>query len=119
MPTITSNCNYPHCGLPSTSGKYCDKHKRISREESERVRLRNSPSVQDRKQFYNSVQWRSISKWFRRKNPLCAVCGKIAHHVDHIVPLADGGHATSEENLQSLCVSCHTKKTIVEQARRL
>lgn len=39
-----------------------------------------------------------------------------AKHVDHIVPLKDGGtHAFS--NLQSLCRSCHSRKTALEDGR--
>ena len=31
-------------------------------------------------------------------------------HLDHVVPLEDGGQ-DSVENLQALCVSCHSQKT--------
>ncbi|NOT00456.1 MAG: HNH endonuclease [Phycisphaerales bacterium] len=35
----------------------------------------------------------------------------IAEHVDHIVPLADGG-ANDASNLQCLCATCHARKTV-------
>ena len=44
---------------------------------------------------------------------LCRVCGRPAGksaHVDHIVPKRQGG--TDElDNLQTLCQSCHSRKT--------
>jgi 5-methylcytosine-specific restriction protein A len=48
-----------------------------------------------------------------RGEPLCRRCGEAASQVDHIVPLRKGG-TNSEENLQSLCHSCHSRKTITE-----
>ena len=38
-----------------------------------------------------------------------------AMHIDHIVPIARGGHATDRENLQCLCRKCHFQKTKQEQ----
>ena len=36
-------------------------------------------------------------------------------HIDHIIPLARGGHATDRNNLQCLCRKCHFEKTKNEQ----
>lgn len=52
------------------------------------------------------------------RHPLCVECqakGMVvaAAEVDHIVPLADGG-TNDDENLQSLCKSCHSRKTARE-----
>ena len=52
----------------------------------------------------------------RRDNYLCQNCLKtdratIAKDVDHRVPKAKGG-SDAMENLQSLCRTCHTTKTI-------
>ena len=30
--------------------------------------------------------------------------------VDHIIPIADGGHEWDRQNLQPLCAPCHAKK---------
>jgi 5-methylcytosine-specific restriction endonuclease McrA len=38
-------------------------------------------------------------------------------HVDHIKPLEEGG-TDAAENLQTLCESCHGRKTRAEQSRR-
>jgi len=60
----------------------------------------------------------------RRANGLCecADCKllpvpRIAHEVDHIVPLWEGG-AESDTNRQALNAECHAKKTAAEAKRR-
>lgn len=55
-----------------------------------------------------------------RREPLCRECwvhGRVteATQVDHIVPLAEGG-TNDPDNLQSLCHSCHSRKTAKAQA---
>ena len=60
-------------------------------------------------------------KWLSA-NPLCKACDQAgrtaaAMHVDHVVPLADGGPDV-EANMQSLCIPCHKMKTNRENARR-
>ena len=40
----------------------------------------------------------------------CAVCGRPAHTVDHIVPRVKGGDMWSPDNLQSMCKSCNSSK---------
>jgi len=43
----------------------------------------------------------------------CMMCDELLKpdcHLDHVVPLEDGGQ-DSVENLQALCVSCHSQKT--------
>ncbi len=72
----------------------------------------------DNASFYNSRRWRSISKTFRKRYPLCAQCkrdGTItpASCVDHIKPISQYGMgvATDIKNLQSLCTKCHNSKS--------
>lgn len=53
-----------------------------------------------------------------RNHPLCAECykrGRVTEteEIDHIIPLAFGGTDT-EDNVQGLCVPCHTFKSAVE-----
>jgi 5-methylcytosine-specific restriction protein A len=42
---------------------------------------------------------------------------RLAHEVDHTVPLVDGG-ADADHNLQALNSDCHAMKTAAEAARR-
>lgn len=51
----------------------------------------------------------------RRDKGTCVQCGGTGTHVDHIIPVSRGG-SWSLENLQLLCVPCHSKKT--KQERR-
>ena len=72
--------------------------------------------ARDNYPFYNSRRWRSIAKNHKKNNPLCIQClqeGKTTpvDVTDHITSIDDGGHKTDLNNLQSLCHSCHNKKT--------
>jgi 5-methylcytosine-specific restriction endonuclease McrA len=52
------------------------------------------------------------------RSPLCEGCNAVVagQHVDHIVPLDQGGAAYDPANLQVLCIACHNAKTKAEQA---
>lgn len=48
-----------------------------------------------------------------RQSYKCNGCGTLlppSHHIDHIMPVALGG-TNALDNLQALCVACHTRKT--------
>ena len=51
----------------------------------------------------------------------CRRCDEVAAgkaaHVDHVVPLEDGG-TDDDSNLQTLCAACHGAKTRGAQRRR-
>jgi 5-methylcytosine-specific restriction protein A len=69
--------------------------------------------------FYNSWSWRKLRKNFIQRFPLCKHCEEkdevtVATVVDHIVPINSGGEPLKESNLQSLCESCHNKKSATE-----
>jgi 5-methylcytosine-specific restriction protein A len=68
--------------------------------------------------FYNQRQWRRASKMHLAREPLCVECEKLgrltpAHHVDHIEPITRRPELAFEpSNWQSLCRSCHSRKTL-------
>jgi 5-methylcytosine-specific restriction enzyme A len=64
--------------------------------------------------------WRKLRIMVLRREPLCADCFgigcvSVSRHADHIVPKRQGGQDTLE-NLQGLCDSCHSRKTLLEQS---
>jgi 5-methylcytosine-specific restriction enzyme A len=68
--------------------------------------------------FYQSKAWRMTRKFYIKDNPLCEMCKRkgqttAAQMVDHITPISIGGInvALNVANLQSLCNSCHAKKS--------
>ena len=106
-------CKFPSCP-ELTEGNYCPSHQK----ESEHKR-----SSRPYKKLYNSIQWQQLRKQVLNKQPLCVECLKAkritpATVVDHIKP-----HKGNEKlfydisNLQSLCKSCHDRKTAKEDGR--
>jgi 5-methylcytosine-specific restriction protein A len=72
--------------------------------------------MKERDPFYNSTAWRKVRLLYKKKFPLCANCQrkgiiKEARDIDHIIPLKQNGDKFSYSNLQSLCRSCHNRKS--------
>lgn len=69
---------------------------------------------------YQLSEWKNrYSIEFRTLNPKCNHCGRLfpyyALAVDHIIPLCEGGSFWDKLNHQSLCIRCHSRKTVKEQ----
>ena len=66
-------------------------------------------------------RWQQVRrKVFDRDGYRCVQCrhsGRL--ECDHIVPLDQGGELYDPVNLQSLCKSCHVRKTRTENRRQL
>ena len=64
-----------------------------------------------RKRFYQTREWRSMSRLIRQRDGwLCTSCRPrrvAAELVHHIVPLSENGEPLKESNLTSLCADCH------------
>lgn len=99
--------------------RYCDPH---YKEQNKKSHERKSSADVDQasKKFYGSQKWRDLRNWYIRQFPICVECGADAQMVDHIVPIKQGGPRFSQENLQSMCNSCHAQKRQREsiEARR-
>jgi len=80
------------------------------------------PRLSPSKRGYDT-DWKRLRLWFLRRNPLCLHCkeqGELtpATEVDHIKPINDGGDRLDHMNLQALCKSCHSRKTVQDVAKR-
>ena len=105
--TFPTQCKYPGCG-ELTHQVYCEEHA-DNRQEVDKLRASASKRGYD-------ARWRRYRKNYLAKHPLCADCGTLATVIDHIVP-HKGNRALfwDENNHQSLCESCHNRKTASEE----
>ena len=77
----------------------------------------------DNASFYNSKRWRALRNYYIQANALCEQCKrdgyvKAAQCVDHIKPITLGGSMVDIKNLQSLCNTCHHKKSAREAVEK-
>lgn len=79
------------------------------------------PKNRQAKRWLNtgSVLWRAIRNRKLREEPFCRECARygleeIATEVDHINGRAEKREDYEDHNLQSLCASCHSRKTHAE-----
>jgi 5-methylcytosine-specific restriction enzyme A len=108
-------CRHPGCHI-LTDKSQCPNHtKQDAREVDSR---RGSPASRG-----YDARWNKERKAFLRANPLCAICEAngdtiAAMEVDHIKP-HKGNKALfwDQNNWQSLCNHCHSRKTALEDGR--
>ena len=106
-------CRVSHCpNLIKSGERYCSEHKRGE------DRLSSTQRGYDRR-------WRKARDLYIEAHPLCESClkeGRIvpATEVDHVIPV-EGGQSDQSffkaEGYQSLCHSCHSRKTLEENRR--
>lgn len=105
-------------GCPElTNETYCEVHKKKNSEQYDKYF--RDPKAAD---FYHSSQWQSMRKTKLGREPFCEICKQsgrleLAKCVDHIVEIKNGGGALDINNLQSLCQSCHSRKTLQERTK--
>ena len=112
MPRKTKRpCSHPGC--PNlTEGRFCEEHQKA--EDIRYNKFHRDPAARKR---YGAV-WKRIRDRHLKEHLLCHMCeesGRLtpATEVHHILPLSKGGtHA--QENLMSLCTSCHSRITAAD-----
>jgi 5-methylcytosine-specific restriction protein A len=111
-------CMWPGCTALTEKGSYCDEHCKL-------LQARREAKRESAARRGYGARWRRLRKMFLSAHPLCA--DPYGHHaarneivvateVDHVVPKKQGG-SDAWENLQSLCKSCHSRKTALEDGR--
>ena len=112
------NCRQQGCrNLAEKGSCYCREHQ--LEQNRNYNRYERDPDTQA---FYTSKEWRSVRRYQLEHFPLCAECLKAGRYtpatlVDHIKPIREGGARLDMANLQSLCWSCHSQKSIEEGSR--
>lgn len=97
-PTICSKCR-----RPKPSGQRCG---------CSPVERAPDPNNRERAKPYSTPEWKALRSEWLKSNPVCACCGARASVVDHVRPWRGNRQAfLDRSNLQSLCRSCHSKKT--------
>ena len=122
MPTVPSATKCSTLSCKNTKARFsslCVEHG--GRDTFNHKRYNNSDSRKQAGDKYNSTQWRQLRQIQLSTHPICAGC-KVdniitqALHVDHIFPWQQIGEQAFTHNLyQSLCASCHSSKTTLEQ----
>lgn len=66
-------------------------------------------------ELYKTAKHRAISERHRREHPYCWQCEqqgivRLAHMMDHVIPVNAGGDPWHPVNRQSMCNPCHNIK---------
>lgn len=103
------------CGAPNcpelVDGRYCEKHRGANYREQDSIRGNSAA------RGYGAA-WRKRRAQVLREEPLCRECLAIgrttaANEVDHVIAKSKGG-TDDRANLQALCKSHHSAKTMKE-----
>ena len=99
-------CSHPGCPR-LTDNQYCPEHEPLHRRQYDRYE--RDPKVNKK---YGRA-WKRIRDKYVSQHPLCERClkeGRLTpvEEVHHILPVSQGGRHT-QDNLMSLCRSCHNK----------
>lgn len=103
-------CRISSCTSLTRSG-YCENHKKDEKKHKESKNWR---------WLYNSKNWKRVRSKVLLVSPFCVECSKdgiktVANEVDHIKPHRGNIELFQDlTNLQALCKSCHSRKTMNE-----
>ena len=122
MPTVPSNTKCSVLGCKNKRSKFnsfCTEHG--GRDTYNHKQYDKAPQRREQIAMYQTPQWLTLRKIQLSTKPLCASClsqGIVtqAVHIDHVFPWQKIGQVAFYHNLfQSLCTSCHSSKTHLEQ----
>ena len=110
-------CKYPGCNQ-LVDAAYCPAHE-IHCEDKQYERQRDKET----RGWYSTRRWRLLRQQQLIRQPMCEECGRrgrmsVATEADHIkAHKGDEELFFDENNLQSLCKRCHSRKTAREDGR--
>jgi len=109
-------CHHPGCPESIREGRFCPAHEKKHQAEIDQRRGSAASRGYD-------ARWRRLRKMYLAANPICVDPfndhpGQVvlATDVDHKVSKSKGG-TSRWDNLESLCHTCHSKKTAKEDGR--
>ena len=117
-------CRRSGCAELVRGGGYCPKHQI----KADQVRRSVQPERRESAAYHNlyySRRWRMLRAEQLIAEPFCRECGRRgirtrAEDIDHIKPHKGNKRLFFDpSNLQSLCHSCHSRKTIAERSATL
>lgn len=113
MPRAPMRCS-PTCPKPAFRYGKCRDHQP----------QREAWAGKREREFLKSAEWdRQRRRVLFRDDHTCQICGASdANHVDHIIPVwYTKKEQVTDDELQTLCESCHTKKSSYEgvQAKKI
>ncbi|NIT55854.1 MAG: HNH endonuclease, partial [Aliifodinibius sp.] len=92
-----------HYGCPNLVDKgFCPEHAKKHNREYDRQRGTAHERGYD-------ADWQKFREYYLRKHPVCKMCKRAATLIHHKTPLSQGGNKYDNNNLMSLCTSCHVK----------
>lgn len=111
-------CHYAGCNA-MTPNYYCPKHEKIQQARRQEHNTLFEGTRREKSARYNALyhtgKWRAMRAAHLKAYPYCVMCGGVATVADHIEPHCGNEEVFfNERNLQSLCASCHSKKTLKE-----
>lgn len=112
---MTTICHKHGCYRTAVEGKhFCAGHIRLEANWGRRP-CPERKSSRAWHGLYGTKRWKRERLEFLRENPFCAVCGRPAEVVDHIVPhRGDEAVFFDQRNWQPLCREHHGRKTMAE-----
>lgn len=116
-------CAWPGCHRLVTRSErmcaaHCEEDTKAKRERDRRRQTTATPEQKRIRGMYRTTMWRKVRAAWLSEHPYCEACLPLltaATDVDHIKPHRGDWHLfLSRSNLQSLCHSCHSRKTASE-----
>lgn len=111
-------CRHAGCGQLVRNGSgYCTPHQ----SDRKAAKFADERRGSRHERGYGSEWEKTRKRILSRDKGLCQPClrnmrYRPAKQVDHIIPKAEGG-IDDDDNLQAICVACHTEKTQQEAIR--